>query len=192
MSQEAFILEEREFAFLLQAKGISGFQGFFIRNSPKTREELLQVLRQLTEKGFLVSDGEQFQVLPELAEGIKILEYAKGVLVLNPADKEAPQAFCYMAESSRLFICQPAAFRRGAVKLWTTDWNGLEQFIRASGRKMELCYYKKGSSRANKVLSLLCREKSYVCCWENSGQETEEEWETLERMLKQEMEDEII
>ena len=146
--QGAYILEERELAVLLQAKGISGFQGFPLRDIPGTEEEILQVLWSLTQKEFLSSDGLEFQADKGIADCLGILEKAKGMFLLIPKQEECPESFCYPGE--QVLICQPAAFKPGTVKMWRTDWENLEELIEDGGRETEIWYYEAGSPKAGR------------------------------------------
>lgn len=125
-NQSAYILEGRELTVLLMAKGISGFLGFPLQNIPKTREEAFKILFTLTEKGFLISDGKDFQAEKGIAECVEILEHMKGVLIMNPRQEEVPPSFIYPHE--QVLICQPT-FKQDTLKMWKTDWENLEELV---------------------------------------------------------------
>ena len=58
---EAFFLTDMELALLLEAKGISSFQGFPLEHYPKKEEDVLQTIFSMTEKGLLHAREEEFQ-----------------------------------------------------------------------------------------------------------------------------------
>lgn len=176
----AYILEEKEFALLLQARGITFFQGFPLKHVPDTAEETLQVLFELTEKGFLISDGSSFQAEKEIAACMDILAETKGLLLLTPEHEEVPEYFCYPGK--QVLVCQPAAFKPGAVKLWKTDWNELKELFGPDGEKTKIRYYKRESLEADRTIQVVRQEKSYL--FTENGQEELVPYEYLGNVLK--------
>lgn len=145
-NQSAYILDGQELVLLLQAKGIACFQGFSFEKIADTEEQMLKVLLGLTEKGFLLSDGKEFFVEQGISECFEILEKAKGLLLIIPGQEESPELFCYPGEE--ILVCQPAAFKPGAVKLWKTDWENLGDLIAECGWETEIRYYGPGQVQA--------------------------------------------
>lgn len=143
---DTFILESEELAMLLQARGLRRFQGFPLTKIPKDREEILLTTKKLTEKGFLVSDGEAFHVDSEISACIALLEKSQGVLLVNPAREAVPQRFLYPGE--QIVVCQPVPFKDGAVKIRRMNWEELGEFTREQGRKSGWQYYRKGEAWA--------------------------------------------
>lgn len=159
-NQSAYILEEEEFAVLLLAKGISSFQGFPLEHVPDTEEEIYQVLFGLTEKGFLTSDGKEFQAEKEIADCLNILEQARGLLLLIPEQEEFPQSFCYPGE--QVLVCQPMAFKRGAVKLWKTSWENLGELIEENGRETKIQYYESNKDKVRQEIRFIREADGYL------------------------------
>lgn len=139
---DTFILESEELAMLLQTRGISRFQGFPLKKISKTREEMLLTTKKLTEKGFLVSDGEAFHADSEISACIALLEKSRGLLLVNPSIEAVPQTFLYPGQ--QLAACQPVPFKEGAVKIRRMDWKDLGEFAAEQGRKSIWQYYRKG------------------------------------------------
>lgn len=139
---EAFFLTDMELALLLEAKGISSFQGFPLKHYPKNEEEVLQTIFSMTEKGLLHAREEEFQTAGELSACMEILKNAKGILALIPEEKDIPQICCYPGEN--VLIIEPSALRNSTFKLQRISWEELEEKLRESGPRMELQFCNKG------------------------------------------------
>ena len=140
---ESFFLTDMELGLLLEAKGILSFQGFPLLHLPNTEEEILQTLFQMTGKGFLKAEGEEFLVAKEIGACLEILEMARGVLGLIPAENQFPQLCCYPGDE--VLAIEPSAFREETYKIWRMSWRDLEIWIKGSGTRIEASYCLKGS-----------------------------------------------
>lgn len=159
-SRSAYILGKKEFAVLLQAKGISDFFGFPMREIPDSEREILMLLKGLTDKGFLYSDGTEFRADRRISECLSVLAEAEGVLLFIPEKEALSQSFCYAGE--RLLVCQEAAFHQDALKLWLTDWTDMGELLEENGRETEVQYYKKGKDEPEQKKKLVSTDGGYL------------------------------
>lgn len=160
-NQEVWILEERELAVLLSAKGISHFHGFHLQGVPENDQDTWQVLLTMVRKEMLLSDGRTFQVARGIAECIKALEKARGMFLVLPSQTELPQSFCYPGE--KLLVLQPVPLREGTLRMWLMDWKEIREFLQDNGRIVRLEYYAKSCTSAEKILTITWEDtEAYV------------------------------
>lgn len=142
---DVFILDTDEMALLLQAKGISHFQGFPLERIPGNREEVLLAAKKLSDKGFLNSDGSVFRADAEVSACISLLEKPTGLWVVTPEWEGAPQSFLYVG--AKILVCQLSALKKGAVKLWRMEWAEIHAFPVQLGRRTTWEYYPWGQEK---------------------------------------------
>lgn len=114
----------------------------------------------LTGKGFLLSNGMEFQVEPEISACLTVLEQARGLLIFNPKEEENPQYFCYPGE--KLLVFQPAIFKAGSIKMWRMDWECFEELMEENGRETELFYYRKEQMEPQEKYLILRQGEGYL------------------------------
>ena len=157
---DMFLLYTDDMALLLQAKGISHFQGFPLEQIPRSREEILLATKKLSDKGFLNSDGSVFHADEEVSACISLLEKPAGLWVVTPEWEGLPQSFLYVGE--QILACQPSALKKGAVKLWRMKWTDLDGFLEQQGRKTSWEYYPWGQEQASEKIQLTYMENKML------------------------------
>ena len=184
---DAFFLTDMELALLLEAKGISSFQGFPLEHYPKKEEDVLQTIFSMTEKGLLHAREEEFQTAGELSACMEILKNAKGILAVIPEEKDIPQICCYPGEN--LLTIEASALRSSTFKLQRISWEELEEKLKESGPRMELEFCRKGGEGPIWQAILRNREDGLVREW-GEGEEAfsieilrKEIWQTEEVLL---------
>lgn len=138
---EVFFLTDMELGILLQAKGIRHYQGFPLEKIPNTEEEVLQTLFHLTGKGFIKGVGEEFQVAEEIGHCLETVKNTPGILGLIPKEKEFSQLCVYPGEEA--VAIEAIAFKKGTFKIRRMSWEGLENWIKSCGSRIEIRYYLK-------------------------------------------------
>ncbi len=133
--QETYLITQDEFRVLLQSAGCSKFYGFGLQFRKFSEEDVLRLMYQMVQKGFISSDGRDFYVNPSLSAMASLLKQAEKVLMIADLDHELPAYCCYLGQ--RILLVQWMVWREETMKLAVCPTQRLFELLADEGYFLE-------------------------------------------------------
>lgn len=158
--REKYLFRKEELEVLLSLKGRSGFYGLSSEERIPSRQMAVDVLRSLSEKEFLLSDGTSFRMQEEIREIVSLLADARQVVEFLPFTEDYPQLCLYPGE--RTVTMEWSGRKKGEMKAGIVQGEEIFGFLQEAEAMPELPSLFDARER-----ELFGRERQeYFPCWE--------------------------
>lgn len=172
--QETYLITQDEFRVLLQSAGCSKFYGFGLQFRKFSEDDVLRLMYQMVQKGFITSDGRDFYVNHTLSAMVSLLKQAEKVLMIADLDRELPPYCCYLGQS--VLMVQWMVWREETMKLTVCQQQRLFELLAdegyfLGGKNFEMTLYRNDSGSRLCSLRNQTREGGLVLVYMEDAEE---------------------
>lgn len=131
-NDSTYIIKYSNLKTLLCGMGYNKISGLDIGEKPLDNEFVLNSLMEMTDNGFISSDGDRFFISQDIKKIVECIGNATAYIAVCTNSKRIGDICCYL-ENNRILICRQSSINSQFLSVHFVDFEGFLKFLYEGG-----------------------------------------------------------